>query len=144
VFVALGLSYLLSHFAIALVALKLLGGGYLLYLAFKSAQAVRHGSAVQITANAAPGMFRRGLLLNLLNPKAALAWVAALTLGSGSLLSVALCALTGLLLYVFYATIFSLATVMAFYRRAFRWIEVLFASVFALAGIKLLLWRANP
>jgi len=144
VLVALGLSYLLAQFAAALFALKLVGAGYLFYLAYKSYRAARDGVSIMATPTPSRGMFRRGLLLNLLNPKAALAWVAALALGSGALISAVMCAVVGLLLYVLYATVFSLAPVMAAYRRAARAIEGVFAAVFALAGLKLLFWRTAP
>ncbi|MEZ5787879.1 MAG: LysE family translocator [Xanthobacteraceae bacterium] len=68
---ALGLSALLAASAAAFTALKFLGAIYLLWLAFN---AVRHGSALPlrpgVTSSGSLGrIFKRGLAINLLNPK---------------------------------------------------------------------------
>lgn len=145
VLAGLGLDVVIAHFAPALVALKLAGAAFLFYLAWKSgcAALTPSQSPGAATSGGAGQVFWRGVWLNLLNPKAALAWVAALALGSGGTVAVALCALIGLAFYLFYATVFSLRGVMAAYARAARWIEAFFAGFFALAGLRLLTWRAG-
>ncbi|MFN3209782.1 MAG: LysE family translocator [Roseovarius sp.] len=142
----LGLGLLIGRFAPALVALKIVGAAYLFYLAAVSARSAMR-PRTDADTGAAPdgaGMFRRGLLLNLSNPKAVLAWVAALALGGGDAGTVALCALVGLALYLFYATVFSLARVRAGYVRARRGIEAACAALFAMAGVRLMIWRVEP
>lgn len=87
VLAASGISAVLSAFADALFALKIAGGLYLLYLAYKSprsalsakepqALSVADGSQTDFTA-----LYRRGVLLHLTNPKAILAWIAIMSLG---------------------------------------------------------------
>lgn len=151
VVIALGFGALVAQSAPILTILKLIGAGYLFYLAYASGR-----SALQPLSGPVPvapqadtaRLFRRGLMLNLGNPKAVLAWVAALALGAeaapGGAVSVAvlaICAGLGAAIYLAYATLFSLAPVMALYSRMRRWIEALFAGLFALAGLRLLFWR---
>ncbi|WP_430449533.1 LysE family translocator [Rhodophyticola sp.] len=148
---ALGFATLVARNVQALTVLKLLGAAYLFYLAWKSGQsALRRETedAVRVATDLSRGqLFRRGLTLNLANPKAVLAWVAALALGGGgeqtvSVLVVALCAALGFALYLGYATIFSVAPVMAAYARLRRGFEAAFAVFFAVAGLRLVFWRA--
>ncbi|WP_152493781.1 LysE family transporter [Roseovarius sp. THAF27] len=148
VLAGLGLGLLIAHFAPALLLLKLAGAAYLFYLAAMSARSAMQPVAEldaggQASARAGAGMFRRGLLLNLLNPKAVLAWVAALALGSAGPVTIAVCAGVGLALYLFYATIFSRAAVRAAYRRFRRGLDAFFAGFFGLAGARLLVWKAE-
>lgn len=140
----LGFGALIAHYAPALLALKLIGAGYLFYLAWKSGRAAMRPDEDTATPLDQGRYFWRGVWLNLLNPKAVLAWIAALALGSGSALTIGLCALVGLALYLFYATVFSFERVMEGYARARRWIEAFFAGFFALAGVRLLFWKAAP
>ncbi|QBY02292.1 LysE family translocator [Rhodophyticola sp. CCM32] len=150
--VALGFGALVAQSASILVVLKLLGAVYLFYLAVKSGQSALRSGAAADTAPAvadARQLFRRGLMLNLSNPKAVLAWVAALALGTDGtgqamvvpIAVVAICAGLGGGLYAGYATLFSRRAVMAGYVRFRRWIEGVFAALFALAAIRLVLWR---
>ena len=83
---ATGLSAVLANVAVALTAIKIAGGLYLLWLAYKafrSAASTRDVSATTLTN--APitslGFFRRGLTIQMTNPKAALAWIAIISLG---------------------------------------------------------------
>jgi len=67
----LGLSALLAASATAFLILKIIGGLYLLWLAYG---AIRHGSAFAVDSNSAPkqswlGTFFTGLGINLTNPK---------------------------------------------------------------------------
>lgn len=70
VLVALGLSALLAASVTAFTVLKVVGAGYLLYLAY---QAIRHGSALSVggkrTADPLRRVYLKGLTVNLLNPK---------------------------------------------------------------------------
>ena len=74
---ALGVSVIFKTSAIAFSALKYAGAAYLLYLAWKTARAT--GGAVEAT-QAGPGrnesLFWRAVLMNVLNPKVALFFLA--------------------------------------------------------------------
>lgn len=149
VMAGVGLGLLIVHFAPALLAMKLIGAAYLFYLAVMSARsAMRPETEMRPTEDAADRsarrMFLRGAWLNLLNPKAVLAWVAALALGAADAMTIAVCAVVGLGLYLFYATVFSLDPIRAGYARVRRGIEGVFAAFFAVAGLRLLLWKAEP
>jgi threonine/homoserine/homoserine lactone efflux protein len=86
---ATGVSALLTRYAHALIVLKVFGGLYLLFLAFKAGRAALMSDerAALMASNEAAttrgALYRRGLLMHLSNPKAILAWVALLTLGLG-------------------------------------------------------------
>ena len=74
---ALGISVLLLGSALAFDALKLAGVAYLLYLAWTSVRPRAPAAPGAPAAHAAPGpLFRRGLLMNVLNPKVALFFLA--------------------------------------------------------------------
>ncbi len=85
------------------------------------------------------------MLLNLSNPKAVLAWMAALSVGLNSntdVYSIALatgaCMTAGFLGYIFYSILFSVGGIMHAYRRFHRWIDGIVAGLFILAGIGLI------
>jgi len=147
---ATGLGALLQASTHALSVLKLVGGAYLLWLAFASARAAARGpDHPPAVGDAHRGEdrrgFRRGLWLNLSNPKAVLAWMAVLALGLGDggnsthiALATATCMALGALIYAGYAVVFSTPRAMAIYRRAQRGIEAAAAGLFALAGLGLI------
>ena len=111
---ALGIAAVLAASAAAFTAVKLAGAAYLVWL---GVQAIRHaGRADPVAAHDATGgrsaAFRRGLLTNLLNPKAALFFTALLpqflspddpALAASALMTaIAACAsLAGLSLYAY-------------------------------------------
>lgn len=145
--VGFGFGALVAQSPVFLTIFKVIGGGYLMYLAWlsaRSAMAEQAAPAAMDTGRA----FRRGLILNLGNPKAALAWIAALALGSGEGAVgwgvVAGCAVLGALIYAGYALAFALGPVRGVYTRARRGIEAATAGLFALAGLRLLTWRGAP
>lgn len=151
---ATGLSAVLATFANALFVIKIAGGLYLLYLAYKSAH-----SAFAKASPAQPGematskadylkLYRRGLLLHLTNPKAVLGWLAIMSLGlkpgAGTATLAAIiggCAMLGLTIFCGYALVFSTAPAIRIYQKSKRSIEATLALFFGFAGIKLLLSR---
>jgi len=148
---ATGLSALLATYAEALVAIKIVGGLYLLYLAYKAARSATRAQAVSGKDSGVAGfaLYRRGLFMHLSNPKAIMGWLAIMSLGlqDGSpphVLPAILggCAVLGVLVFGGYAVIFSTAPMIRAYGRARRWIEAVLAGVFAVAGLRLLLSRA--
>ncbi len=147
---ATGLGAILEASTGLLFALKIVGGVYLLWLAYCSAR-----SAIGTTAKSTSldsrspipesRLFAKGLVLNLSNPKAVFAWMAALSVGlgpEGGLLNLALatlvCALIGLMIYVAYATAFSLRAIRDGYVKFRCRIEGVVASLFAIAGFSLI------
>ena len=78
-----GLSALLSSYAFALSVSKVGGVGYLLWLgikALRSAAVVHEIEAVSDVRRSLPGYFLRGLTVQMTNPKAALAWIAIISI----------------------------------------------------------------
>ena len=128
-----------------LVALKIFGGIYLLWLAFQSGRsALKNANSIHY-APSDRRWFARGLMLNLSNPKAIVAWMAALSMGlgvgdgSGHVFAATLiCMALGFLNYASYAMAFSLPGFMAGYRRLRRWIDGIVAGLFAIAGVGLI------
>lgn len=154
VLAATGISAVLATFAEALFVLKIAGGLYLLYLAYKSARSAMRSDAAQasekqeVRAPTHGALYRRGLLLHLSNPKAILAWIAIMTLGlkPGAptellYMIVGGCALLGVVVFGGYALIFSTDVMVSAYRRARRWIEGALALLFGFAGLRLLAAR---
>ncbi|UZJ58376.1 LysE family translocator [Pseudomonas sp. KU26590] len=152
---ATGVSAVLTQYAEALTLLKILGGAYLLFLAFKAARsAMTSSEQVERAIAAAPDvsgvrLYQRGLLMHLTNPKALLGWVATMTLGLGAQATpqtiaviLAGCAVLSVTIFCGYALVFSTAPMILAYRRARRWIEGTLALVYATAGVKLLWSRA--
>jgi threonine/homoserine/homoserine lactone efflux protein len=151
---ATGISAVLTKYSHVLVVIKVLGGAYLLYLAFK---AVR--SALKTDEQLAKGsgmpqkssglkLYQRGLLMHLTNPKALLGWIATMSLGLGAgasqstvVIILAVCAILSVTIFCGYAIVFSTAPMVRAYQRARRVIEGSLAVVFGAAGFKLLLTR---
>ncbi|MHC8308673.1 LysE family translocator [Pseudomonas sp. GT1P32] len=152
---ATGVSAILAQFAQALIALKIVGGIYLIYLAIKAGRsALASDKRIEQMMAAAPtvsgfSLYRRGLLMHLTNPKALLGWIATMTLGLGPeatpttvAIILAGCAVLSITIFCGYAIVFSTAPMIRGYRKARRWIEGTLALVFGAAGIKLLLSRS--
>lgn len=147
---ATGLGAILQASTHFLMALKIAGGLYLLWLAYGSACAATRAATVQLgrDTNMRPDemrLFVRGLVLNLSNPKAVVAWMAALSVGlsaEGGVVGVVVatlgCALMGLLIYAAYAIAFSISVIMHGYLSCRRWIDGMLSALFAFAGIALL------
>ena len=144
VIAATGMGAMLQGSVYFLSVLKVLGGAYLLYLAFQSARAAAKAGAETGGKTAVDGRwFRRGLILNLSNPKAVLAWMAALSIGAESggqpmIAATGICMILGLVNYMLYALMFSLPGAMAGYQRFRRAIEGAVAGLFAMAGFGLM------
>jgi threonine/homoserine/homoserine lactone efflux protein len=148
---ATGISVVLTAYAQALFIIKICGGIYLLYLAFragKSAMKPVSDLAKTNVGNATPRywlLYRQGVLMHIGNPKAIMSWLAIMSLGfredapAGILPAiVGGCALLGITVFGGYAVLFSTASVIALYARLRCWIEGVLSAVFAVAGLKLL------
>jgi threonine efflux protein len=152
---ASGLSAVLSSYAHALFVIKIAGGLYLLYLAYKSARSALSKGLPQVDGTQSKqspkyaALYRRGLLMHLTNPKAILGWLAIMSIGlqpgaaSNTLSAILIgCAILGVVIFCGYALLFSTAPAIRIYQRSRRYIEGVLAMVFGFAGIRLLLSRA--
>lgn len=151
---ALGLSALLASYAAALIVIKIAGGLYLLWLAYKSFRAAASTHDIEATRLAGPelrpsGYFLRGLIIQMTNPKAALAWIAIISLGiqAGAPVWVSLAIVIGtgtlsVLIHCLYAVAFSTPAMVRLYGSARRWIQGALGLFFGAAGIKLLASRS--
>lgn len=82
---AIGLTALIAAYASVLTVIKIIGGLYLLWLAFKSFRSAASTKPIMDPAGLAAGSLRtfflRGLIVQMTNPKAALTWIAIMSLG---------------------------------------------------------------
>lgn len=150
---ACGLSALLATYSKALIALKVLGGLYLLWLAAKSARAALSRAVDPAAARASmmdvsTRTYLKGAAMHVTNPKAIFVWVSivalALPAGAGTgdaLLVVAGCAVIGLAVFCAYALAFSQAPARRIYLGARRWFEGTFSLFYGYAGIRMLASR---
>lgn len=147
--VSYGLGTLFTTYPLSLIALKIAGGSYLIWLAIRALKSAIVNDPAKIISDdrAYTGMacWRKGLLVVITNPKAALMWSAVATFLFGSGLDtwqVALFgpigAVSGLVIYGSYAVLFSTTTATGFYKRFSCWFESIFSAAFALLGGKLL------
>lgn len=151
VLVAVGLGALFHRLPALLTILKFLGGAYLLYLGGRGIAAAlrggdRPGSISPRRAGvSAVAAWRRGLLVVMINPKAALMWSAVATFLFGSGLAATevlafgpIAAVSAALIYGLYGIAFSSRGAVAAYLRFSRWIEGVFGLVFGALGGTLL------
>lgn len=146
---ASGMGAILQSSVYLLMALKVFGGLYLLWLAYLSGiEAVNpNDDKVLLSEKPTSNMdwFVRGFILNISNPKTVIAWMAALSVGLGpqdgvlSLVSgVFVCIIVGFSTNAMYSLCFSFENVMRGYRRVSRWINGAVSGLFALAGFGLI------
>lgn len=149
---AAGLSALIRTYGNALFVLKIVGGLYLLWLAFKALKAAMRREAVDaLPLDRQPPSLRRlyfkGLGIHLTNPKAIFSWLTLVSLGTPQdapqVMPVLIggCMLLGVIIFMGFALLFSIEPVHRGYRRARRGIEAAMAGFFAFAGFKLLTAR---
>jgi threonine/homoserine/homoserine lactone efflux protein len=154
VLTATGLSAVLTAYAHALFVVKIVGGVYLLYLAFRTGRSALKpasdcaGPSAERVTPRYRVLYRQGLLMHVGNPKAIMAWIAIMSLGfredapAGTLPAiVGGCAILGVIVFGGYALLFSTTSMVAFYTKLRRWIETILSAVFAIAGLKLLAWQ---
>jgi len=149
---AVGLTALIAAYASIMLAIKIAGGLYLLWLALKAFRASLNPLPIAVwdgPATASIGrFFGRGLLVQLTNPKAALTWIVTISLGMDATapLGVVVVIIVGATIlsvaaHLLYALAFSTGRVVAIYGRARRGIEFFIGTFFTLAGMKLLTSR---
>ena len=148
-----GLSALLATYASALIVIKIFGGLYLLWLAYKAFKSAtsRHDIAAAELADGprSPlGYAKRGYIVQMTNPKAALSWIAIISLGlqSGAPFWVGAAIVLGtfimsVVLHLLYAIAFSTPAMVRIYGKARRGIQMVLGTFFAFAGLRLLTSR---
>lgn len=146
-----GLTALFAAYAPLLTAIKIFGGFYLLWLAykaFKSATLAHDLEAKTLSggSRSAAGYALRGFTIQMSNPKAVLAWIAVVSLGlhGDAPLWVGIVIVVGMSLlsvglHILYAVAFSTTTMIGVYSRARRSIQATLGTFFGVAGLKLLL-----
>lgn len=148
-----GLAAILTAYAGILTMLKIVGGLYLLWLAWKSFKSAMSNDAVHLAGLARRPLTRRqlyfkGLTLHLTNPKAILSWLSLMAIGMPpgaptSIIAVFIlgCLILGVTCFVGLAILFSTGPVRRGYTQARRYIDGFVGVFFAAAGVKLLTAR---
>ncbi|MEM8789865.1 MAG: LysE family transporter [Pseudomonadota bacterium] len=148
-----GLSAILATYASALLLIKIFGGLYLLWLAYKSFKSAASSHDIEAKELAGGrrtpfGYFQRGYIIQMTNPKAALAWIAIISLGlqKGAPLWVGAVIVLGtfalsIIIHLLYAVAFSTPVMVRVYGKARRVIQSILGTFFALAGLRLLMSR---
>jgi len=149
-----GLSAILATYASALFLIKIFGGAYLLWLAyksFKSAASAHNIEAAELAGGRRTrfGYFKRGYLIQMTTPKAALAWIAIISLGLkegaplwvGGVIVLGTFALS-IAIHILYALAFSTPAMVRLYGRSRRAIQGVLGTFFAFASLKLLTDRS--
>ncbi|MEO1491166.1 MAG: LysE family translocator [Pseudomonadota bacterium] len=142
---ATGLGAVLQGSVYVLSALKVLGGLYLLWLAWQSGRRAAMPGAVPDIQISTGRWFWRGVILNLSNPKTVIAWMAALAVGldagatfASVFLGFAVCLAVALAVNIGYMLVFSRSAMMQAYARVRRWVDGVVAGLFAIAGLGLI------
>jgi len=150
---AFGLSALIARYAPALIGIKIAGGCYLLFLAYKAFRSAinKHEiSAKQLEGGRRTrfGYALRGYIVTMTNPKAALAWIAIVSIGlkDSAPLWVATAIVLGtvamsVVIHALYAVAFSTPAMVKLYSNARRKIQFTFGAFFTYAGVRILLNR---
>jgi len=142
---ASGMGAVLQSSLYLLMTLKVLGGLYLLWLAWQSARAARQKTQQSVNIPDGKRWFLRGMFLNLSNPKSVIAWMAALSVGleandsiSAVVMATLVCIAIGFLNNALYSLLFSVGGMMKGYQRFAQKINAVVAFLFAMAGFALL------
>jgi len=143
-----GLTALLTAYAALLTFIKIAGACYLLYLACKAFSSAFKGKDMQASGIKVESGFwqyyRRGLLIQMINLKAAFTWIAILSLaidqtapiwvGGMVVLGTGVISILG---HLAYAVAFSTQPMVKGYRKAQRWIDGALGSFFTFASYKI-------
>ncbi len=155
---AAGLATVLARYGQALIVLKVIGGLYLLWFAWRSLRTARSDAppprATGITARGTGRTWWTGLAIHLTNPKGVFGWMATIAVGMTPdtpgwvVIIIVVGGVTiSAFFHVGYALLFSTERAAQLYERARRPIQYAFAAVFGVAGLHLLkapLERTTP
>ena len=142
---ALGLGALFEVYPILLTVLKFAGGGYLLYMGLRALWAIRKGQGMLLATGTGQlsdfAAWRRGFVVVMTNPKAALMWSAIATFLFGAGLTQwqvlafgPVVAISALAIYGTYGMLFSTGMAMSVYDRFARAIQAVFGVAFGALG----------
>ena len=148
-----GLAAVLATLGNFLVALKIAGGLYLLWLAYcagrsvlANTKATHKQSSQWATSN--KELYLRGVAMHLTNPKAIFSWLATISVGlpdSASNYDLFLglfgCFVIGIFTFISYAFIFSMKKIRGFFTGSRRWFDGALSAIYAYAGIRLLFFK---
>lgn len=148
----LGLTAVISQYAFVMLALKIVGGIYLIWLGYKalrSAASEKEITTVTLKLQTKSAYFRRGLTVQMTNPKAALATLAIVSIGVhadaplwvGATLVLGATSLS-VAGHILYAIAFSTQPMVVLYSRTRRYVESALGAFFCLMGVKLLTDRS--
>lgn len=142
---ASGMGAVLQGSLYLLMLLKVIGGLYLLWLAFLSGKAAWHNQPEETIATGNKSWFVRGMLLNMSNPKSVIAWMAALSVGldvnddvQSVIAATLVCICVGFLNNALYSVVFSVGGMMKGYQRFRRATNTVVSGLFAIAGLGLI------
>ncbi|MCZ4273594.1 LysE family translocator [Maritalea porphyrae] len=148
-FAVFGMVAFISSFAGVLFWLKIAGGVYLLWMAYKAAKNAASTKDPQQGDVGGRSLWKQywgGFVLHTTNPKALFAWAAVITLGlqpnapwwmSFVVFAGAYC--VSLFINFSYALFFSTDRMIKGYFKVRRWVQGIFGVVFAAAGLKLII-----
>ncbi|MGB0844230.1 MAG: LysE family translocator [Alphaproteobacteria bacterium] len=150
VLAAIGLSAFLLSYGWLMNLLRVVGGLYLLWLAYKALKSASSNNGLAIEkAQKHPNYksyFLKGLAIHLTNPKSIFAWLAIIAVGVGeagttltSFIVVVGCWLMGICIFSGLALLFSTESMARTYLSFRRWIDGLTGLVFGFAGLSLML-----
>jgi threonine/homoserine/homoserine lactone efflux protein len=146
---AFGLAALMERWSGALAVVKVVGGLYLLWMAWQAARKVRGTKGVLAAKVVDEGYARtwtRGVAMHLTNPKAIVVWLSVVSLAlpagarqADALAFVLSCAALSASIFCCYALAFSTDAARRAYRAGERWVNAVLAGVFTYAGVRMLL-----
>lgn len=148
VLAAFGTAVLLSQAAWALTGLKIAGGCYFLWLAYKAGRSAYCNTPIYEGDIDTRSIYLTGLALHLTNPKAVFSWATIVVLGmpvgapaQNTFFILAGCAVLAIIINFGYAIVFSNQQIVGAYRKVKRWVDGMLSVMFTLAGVRLLTWR---
>lgn len=147
---AIGLVSVVARYGLALSIIRICGGLYMLWLSFRATKAALspHDLTLphEMDRQATREHFRRGLLIQLSNPKAAMTWMAILTLSlepdapAWVMVTIVIAVtLMSVVAYVTYASLFSRKSVVTAYFKWRRAIELTLAVFFGVVGFRMII-----
>ncbi len=139
-----GVTAIVTAYAGIVSVLKLVGAAYLLWLAFKAfrsaATSVEDARPMAVSAR---NLMFQGMIIQMTNPKAALQWIAIVSLGLGAdaplwtgLVLIGCATFISIAGHIAYAVLFSTQHVIFFYRKFRRWVDGGMGLFFSFAAFK--------
>lgn len=144
-----GLTALITAYAGVVTVLKVFGAAYLLWLAYRAFRSAATPSHLQRPRSArGKNLYLQGIAIQLTNPKAALQWIAIVSIGLGQdaplwvgLALIVIATTLSLAVHVLYAVTFSTAPVVSAYQKGRRWIDGALGLFFSFAAFKIATYR---